>query len=179
MWTQAITLIIDGEEEADNIIVGNEFAFVSSLTAAKTGYTLSGWLYNDEVVDEDTVFDYDEEIELTAQFEANDYVVTFDVDGGVELDEDTIDVTYDGEVGELPTPEKEGYTFLGWYFGETKVTAETLYQYPEDITLIAVWEESGFDWITLSYVVSGAIVLILILTILFVASDTKYKKKLR
>ncbi|MDD4110610.1 MAG: InlB B-repeat-containing protein, partial [Clostridia bacterium] len=179
MWTQAITLIIDGEEEAENIIVGNEFTFVSSLTAAKTGYTLSGWLYNDEVVDEDTVFDYEEEIELTAQFEANDYVVTFDVDGGDDLDEETADVTFDGAIGELPTPVKEGYRFLGWYYGETEVTAETLYEFPEDITLTAVWEEAGFDWITLSYVVSGAIVLILILTILFVAADTKHKKKIR
>ena len=39
--------------------------------------------------------------------------VTFDADGGV-LDTTTKEVYYHGYYGELPTPTKEGYTFMGW-----------------------------------------------------------------
>ena len=41
------------------------------------------------------------------------YTVTFDPNGGT-LSEPTKQVTYGDPYGELPTPTREGYTFLGW-----------------------------------------------------------------
>ena len=41
------------------------------------------------------------------------YTVTFDPDGGT-LSETTKEVTYNEPYGQLPTPTKEGYTFMGW-----------------------------------------------------------------
>ena len=41
------------------------------------------------------------------------YTVTFDVNGGT-LAQNTKQVSYNEPYGELPTPTREGYTFLGW-----------------------------------------------------------------
>ena len=43
----------------------------------------------------------------------NIVTVTFDPQGG-ELDQTTKTVIYHNQYGELPTPTKEGYTFMGW-----------------------------------------------------------------
>ncbi len=44
----------------------------------------------------------------------------------------------------LPTPTKDGYDFMGWYIGDTKIT--TLVGREENITLTAKWKES--TWYT-------------------------------
>ncbi len=42
--------------------------------------------------------------------------------------------------GELCTPEYHGYAFLGWYNGNTLVSADTMYNGSSDITLTARWQ---------------------------------------
>ena len=42
------------------------------------------------------------------------YTVTFDANGGT-LSETTKEVSYHEPYGELPTPTREGYTFMGWH----------------------------------------------------------------
>jgi uncharacterized repeat protein (TIGR02543 family) len=39
----------------------------------------------------------------------------------------------------LPTPTREGYTFLGWYNGDTKVESG-VWDLPNDVILTARWE---------------------------------------
>lgn len=53
------------------------------------------------------------------------YTVTFNADGG-EVTPATAQVVLGNTVGELPTPTKTGYTFLGWFNGETAFTADTV-----------------------------------------------------
>ena len=71
--------------------------------------------YNDsKVIDENTTF----RITLTNTETQNQnyqkkYIVTFDPDGGT-LSETTKEVSYHEPYGNLPTPTREGYTFLGW-----------------------------------------------------------------
>ena len=64
------------------------------------------------------------------------YTVTFDTDGG-----DAIEALafVDPTSVELPTPVKEGSTFLGWFDGETKVEAITE---AKNYTLKAKWHDS-------------------------------------
>ncbi len=62
--------------------------------------------------------------------------ITFDVDGGKEVKELTVNI--DEEV-ELPTTEKEGYTFKGWYLEDEKMDAKASFK--EDTTLKAKWEK--------------------------------------
>lgn len=52
-------------------------------------------------------------------------------------------VMFNKPYGDLPTPTKDGYTFLGWYTepdGGVEVTSDTIMQLHEDHTLYAHWE---------------------------------------
>ncbi len=44
-----------------------------------------------------------------------------------------------GKTATLPTPTREGYSFVGWYLESTKI--EDSYVFNEDVTLKAKWEE--------------------------------------
>ena len=70
-------------------------------------------------------------------------IVTFEANGG-KLDFNSKPVAYHSTYGELPTPTKEGYTFLGWYKENTFVNkVEATITVATDInhTLYAKWEE--------------------------------------
>lgn len=42
----------------------------------------------------------------------------------------------------LPTPTRSGYLFAGWYYGSTKITETSVYDFAQDITLTAHWVET-------------------------------------
>lgn len=67
------------------------------------------------------------------------YQVTFDANGGT-VDTETKTVFYGSEFGELPTPERDSFTFLGWFNGEEEITADTAVDITSDITLRARWQ---------------------------------------
>ena len=72
------------------------------------------------------------------------------------LDEETtfktLTVKADEEV-ELPTPEKEGYTFEGWYEGEELIDSKATFT--KDTTLIAKFEELKY---TYKFIVDGEVI---------------------
>ena len=53
---------------------------------------------------------------LTADWSVDDYTVTFNANGG-SVDPTSKTVTFGSTYGDLPTPTREGYTFLGWFHG--------------------------------------------------------------
>ena len=76
---------------------------------------------------------------LYAQWEANEYTVTLNPNGG-EVDPETLTVAFDSAVGELPTPTREGYSFDGWVDEDGNlVTADTVYTVADDSELTAQW----------------------------------------
>jgi uncharacterized repeat protein (TIGR02543 family) len=82
-----------------------------------------------------------EYISVTAEFAANEYTVSFDAQEGT-VDPKTKSVTYDSSYGDLPTPEKTGYTFVGWFTDKTegiKVEADTIVTETSNHTLYARW----------------------------------------
>ncbi len=87
----------------------------------------------------------DKTIDLYAIWEAEQYTVTFDADGGHFADDvptTTKTVTYELTYGELPTPERVGYKFDGWSRtkgGTVNVYEETIVTIDNDHTLYAVW----------------------------------------
>lgn len=107
----------------------------------KSGYTFIGWkgdkgnIKKDLIISKGTVGDKN----YTAIFEANEYTITFDANGGI-LSTNTQKVTYDSTF-ELPTPKKEGYRFLGWYYNNTLIIAGQ-WKYETDIKLTAKWVDS-------------------------------------
>lgn len=75
----------------------------------------------------------------------NSYTVTFDANGG-NLSTESKKVFYHSTYGELPTPTRDGYTFLGWYKENTfvnKVEATTKIETDENHILYANWQANS------------------------------------
>ena len=68
------------------------------------------------------------------------YTVKFDTDGGSKIANKT--VTRNSKVAEPTVPEKEGYTFIGWFIDEEFTTAYDFEsKITKNITLYAKWEK--------------------------------------
>lgn len=112
----------------------------------RTGYSFDGWY-----LDNGTFRNLYEERKMTegganlyAKWTANEYLVTFHVNGGNDLStqEKMKAVTYDSTYGALPVPTRSGYAFLGWFTAEeggTEVTAGTKVTMTQAQTLYAHW----------------------------------------
>ena len=91
---------------------------------------------------------------LTAEWEANEYTVTYNLNYGTGNESVGI-VTYGSTYGTLPTPTRTGYTFDGWYTaasGGTKITSSTKYTTASDQTIYAHWTANTY---TVSYNANG------------------------
>lgn len=76
-------------------------------------------------------------IKVYAIFQANPYTVTLDPGNGD--DEIVKTVRGDQEIGELPTPTKDGYEFLGWFVGDKQIDEH--FHPRSDSIAVARWEE--------------------------------------
>ena len=121
-----------GENLTSTITFGTSFVLP---TPTRTGYTFNGW-YNGATLVEAGTWNYDTDLTLVASWTPNTYTLTFDANGGTGVDS-TQTVTYNSEYT-LPTPNKTGYTFSGWYNGTTLVESGT-WTGIENITLTANW----------------------------------------
>ena len=111
---------------------------------SRTGYTLLGWFTaasGGTQIDEVTTVTA--AVTYYAHWQANEYVVTFNANGG-ECDTPSKTVTYDATYGELPAATRNNYTFNGWFTaatGGSKVEATTKVTITADQTLFAQWTE--------------------------------------
>jgi uncharacterized repeat protein (TIGR02543 family) len=69
----------------------------------------SAWNFNSDMVTSD--------ITLYAKWADKTYTITFDAQGGYNLSDLSMEVEYGGQYGQLPTVEKAGQTFNGWWTG--------------------------------------------------------------
>ena len=148
----------DGSEETTPIIVLYDSAMPEATAPSRTGYTFGGYYsaqngggtpyYNADMSSaHNWDIDTDNSI-LYAKWTANQYTVSFDSKGGSPSPGD-ITVTYDAEYGTLPTPTRYGFTFDGWYTGETdgtQVESSTIVQITDDQTLYAHWNPITTDY---------------------------------
>ena len=105
----------------------------------KEGYTFLGWYMGEEKVDGITE-EMTGNLTFVAKWEVIEYTIAYDLDGGACEDLPTVYTI--GTVFTLPTPTKEGYTFLGWYMGDVKVDAITK-EMTGNLILTAKWESEG------------------------------------
>jgi len=85
-------------------------------TPTREGYTFQGWFTEDGGVSAATVFKADT-TKVHAQWAMIHYTITFDANGGtVSPTSGTTGIHW--ELADLPTPTREGYTFIGWYTEE-------------------------------------------------------------
>ena len=94
----------------------------------RKGYTFKGW--NKEIPEAMPA----ENITVKAQWEINQYTITFDTNGGSEIAPITQD--YGTEITAPDNPTRKGYTFKGW----DKEIPETMPA--ENITITARWKDT-------------------------------------
>jgi len=146
----------------DTKTYGKDFT-VGSMT--RTGYTFKGW--NTEkngsgkevksVLREDLTIIADDLTVLYAQWEPNNYTVTFNGNGDTrwppsDPSTPSITVTYDDPYGTLATVSRTSHEFTGWYTaasGGTKITETTVVKITKDTTLYAQWTRLSGDGIVI------------------------------
>ena len=132
--------MIDGKASFSETVKSNSAPAAPSASPVKTGHTFKNWytaktggkLYN-------TVTSITASTTFYAQFEVNQYVVTWDLGIGQS---ETTEQTY-GEKLLLPTePTRKNAEFLGWFTekdGGTEVTANTVFKETAATTYYAHW----------------------------------------
>ena len=134
----------------DNISVNNIVVYYNSKyknlrNLYTSGYTFKGWYLEDTFenkVDNSTIVTKTSDHTLYAKWDVNTYTITFNSNGGTSVN-DTMRVTYDTTYENLPTTERTGYTFLGWYTSSGKKIEEgNTVKITGDLTLCAKWEQT-------------------------------------
>ena len=126
--TYKITFKQSGEEDVVKTVVEGE-EFVAPTPKAKKGYTVNWEAFDVESLTGD--------ITVNAIATANDYIVTYDANGG-SVDKTTDTVKYDS-TPTLATATREGYSFDGWtYEGELIGGKWTI---DSNVTLVAKWTD--------------------------------------
>ncbi len=113
------------------------------------GYTFDGWVTTENGR---TPFAFantpiNEDKTIYAKWSPKKYTLTYNANGGTVTPPST-EVTYGVPVTSLPTPERTGYQFLGWYYDETfqaKANSGDTMLYTGNHTLIARWQKLEFD----------------------------------
>ena len=144
---------IENENNYTSYTYGTGLKLPTAEEIKKTGYTFEGW-YKDPAFSGDTVTaisgtDTGDKT-FYAKWTANQYTVYFEYNGAYvdETTETERNVTYDSPYGALPTPEKTGHSFDGWYTAESggdKVIDSDKVQIADDHILYARWSAETYD----------------------------------
>ena len=108
----------------------------------KEGYTFVGWMSAEVEVVNGKFTMPAKDVTLKAQWKANIYNVTYDLDGG-EWTEATNEFPYEykATVEVVKTvPTREGYKFSGWRSEEVTIENDAFTMPAKDVVLKAVWE---------------------------------------
>ena len=141
-WTAnnyTITFEEDGGSTVPDITQGFGTAVIAPANPTKAGYTFGGWYSNSGLT---TAYTFTtmplNGITLYAKWNAVNYTITFEEDGGSTVP--NITQGYATAVTAPANPTKEGYTFGGWYSNSSLTTAYTFTTMPlNGITLYAKW----------------------------------------
>ena len=123
-----ITFDTNGGSEIAPITQDYGTEITAPADPTRKGYTFKGW--NKEIPETMPA----ENITVKAQWEINQYTITFDTNGGSEIAPITQD--YGTEITAPDNPTRKGYTFKGW----DKEIPETMPA--ENITITARWKDT-------------------------------------
>lgn len=124
------TITFKPENGGQDIVIKQDYgtAITAPANPTKTGYTFAGW--NREIPTAMPAGD----MAITAQWQLNQYTITFDTAGGSEVPSITQD--YGTAITPPAAPTRTGYTFAGW----DKTIPSTM---PAgDMTITARWTEN-------------------------------------
>ena len=143
--TYTVTLVPNGGKVSHTTITVIYDAPIGTLPLPKRdGYFFGCWVFNNVAYTADTIYTVDGDMKLYASWFAKTYTLTLDAGEGT-VDPATLTVTFDAAIGTLPAPQREGYTFEGWFDAEGKeVTAETVYTTTDNSTVTAKWTANKY-----------------------------------
>lgn len=123
------TVTVKPENGKADITITQDYGTpITAPTLTREGYTFKGW---DKEIPETMPA---ENITVKAQWEINQYTITFDTNGGSDIAPITQD--YGTEITAPDNPTRKGYTFKGW----DKEIPETMPA--ENITITARWKDT-------------------------------------
>jgi uncharacterized repeat protein (TIGR02543 family) len=141
-WTvnqYTVTFDSQGGSEVNSKTLDYNTAVGTLPTTTRTGYTFNGWYTASTGGTKiDANVKVTANVTYYAQWTINQYTVTFDSQGGNEVNSKTLD--YNTAIGTLPTTTRTGYTFNGWYTastGGTKIDANA--KVTANVTYYAQW----------------------------------------
>ena len=156
--TYTVTFNSNGGTSVTSITVEENNVINQPTNPTRSGYTFGGW-YKESTFENAWIFANEvvtSNITLYAKWNKiedpqGDHIVTFNTDGGSNVESQQVPHGY--KVTKPADPTKEGHTFLGWYVGED---AWNFLGYPvtEDMTLTAKWSINSYK---VTYVVEGKV----------------------
>lgn len=131
----------------NTIVYGSEY---NLPTPTKTGYTFDGWYDKDTKVNSSGTWRFGTDKTFIAHWVATKYTITYILNGGTNSSYNPSTYTIENAVT-LRNPSKSGYTFDGWYNGDTRV--DTIPKGSTgNITLTATWTIISY---TITYNLDG------------------------
>ncbi len=122
------------------VVYGEEYGTLP--TPNRTGYSFEGWHIENtdgSLITKDSIVETDSDHTIVAVWEAISCVVSFDAGQGT-VDVESKNVTYDDAYGTLPTANREGYSFDGWFdLDGEKYTSSTIVSTTDNHVLYASW----------------------------------------
>ena len=120
-------------------------------TPYKEGYEFKGWYYQGGYVSLAPFMIQKEKVTIIATWKERTYDVHLDCNGGYIEDKDgftvskkNVSATYSQNVT-FPEPQKAGYEFAGWYYGEEQVSLEPWNLDVGNVILKAGWTHRSYD----------------------------------
>jgi uncharacterized repeat protein (TIGR02543 family)/prepilin-type N-terminal cleavage/methylation domain-containing protein len=119
---------------------------ISLPAPERTGHTFAGWYDNQGLAGNAVSAPYapTSSVQLYAKWTPNVYTVSFESNGGSTVS--AVSYTYGNYGVTLPTPNKSGQTFAGWFNnqGLTGNPVTSPYVPSGNVTLFAKWESASF-----------------------------------
>lgn len=144
-WSKVIKTFVVTFDSAGGSIVASQIVDENKTVPkpsdpVKKGYTFTGWYLDNKKFDFSTKIT--REITLVAHYQkdpvSSEYTVTFDSAGGSSIASQSV---VDGGTATKPkNPTKSGYTFIGWYYGNSVYNFNT--PVTSNITLVAHYQNS-------------------------------------
>lgn len=140
-----VTFVVDGKEEY--VRVKENDVVDEPSHSEKDNYLFLGWYLGKDKYDFNSVVTKD--IILTARYKLDVVTVSYDLDGGIGTNKETI--IRNNSVSIPDVPKKEGYKFIKWILDGKDFSFTT--RITKDITLRAVWEK--IEYINIEFDTDG------------------------
>ena len=118
-----------------------DYQVILLLSLANEGNKSFLWYTDNEFTKPPTEYEVTSDTKLYERYCGPNYTGTFNPNGG-STSQSIKEVTFAGVYGELPTPNRTGYAFFGWFNEKNEsITEESIVKVPRNHTLCARWLE--------------------------------------